>query len=90
LCNGEKKNELVEQDFAYKLFLQAPDTVESIAFFAVIRKKCVVRYASVPVKDEEVAVVVESVDSPESPDNDKVNDDEDVNDDDDDAGNVNT
>ena len=46
-ATAKKKNELLEQEFAYKLFERFPDTPEADVFFAEIRKRYVAKYTSV-------------------------------------------
>jgi hypothetical protein len=41
---AKKKNDLVEQEFAYKLFERFPHTAEADAFFAEMRKKYLEKY----------------------------------------------
>jgi hypothetical protein len=44
---AKKKNELVEQEFAYKLFDRFPHTAEADAFFAEMRRRYVEKYTCV-------------------------------------------
>ena len=58
---ANRKNDLVQQQLMFQLFLQKPDSVESKAFFAAMTKKYTGQFVST-VDDE--AAIVESVESP--------------------------
>jgi hypothetical protein len=55
------KNVLVQQQFAYQLFMQTPDAVELQPFFAAMRKKYSATKYMVVVVDEDEVEFVESV-----------------------------
>ncbi|KAI2500548.1 No apical meristem-associated C-terminal domain [Fragilaria crotonensis] len=78
VASSKMKNDLVQQQFAYQLFMQTPDAVESQAFFAAMRKKYSSNTYMAAVVEEEVAVVefVESVEDDDA-DADRENDDDD-------------
>ena len=65
VASSKLKNDLMQQQFAYQLFMQTPDAVESQAFFAAMRKKDSSNKYVAVVVDAEVAVV-ESVESVKS------------------------
>ncbi|KAI2490249.1 hypothetical protein MHU86_24325 [Fragilaria crotonensis] len=75
VASSKMKNDLVQQQFAYQLFMQTPeDAVESQAFFAATRKKYSSNKYMAAIVEEEVAVV-ESVEDDDA-DADHENDDD--------------
>ena len=97
-ATAKKKNDLVEQEFAYRLFERFPHTAEADAFFAEMRKKYLAKYtgttdstAGGAVLDEGQVVPADSPTTDDSPttstdDSPASNDvDDNTNDDDDDG-----